>query len=74
MAEMKKASFENAEKNFRVSDLHDLIDHTVIYDEATGHRYHIELIEEETSQIKQGGVIRNYESMEASVNEVLRVA
>lgn len=74
MKDTMKASFENAEKNFRVSDLRDLIDHTVIYDEATGHRYHIELIEEETSQIKQGGVIRNYESMEASVNEVLRVA
>lgn len=64
----------NKEKNFRVSNLRDLIDHTVIFDEATGHRFHIELVEEETSHSKQGGVIREYESMEASVNEMLRVA
>ena len=64
----------NKEKNFRVSNLRNLIDHTVIFDEATGHRFHIELVEEETSHSKQGGVIREYESMEASVNEMLRVA
>lgn len=74
MTDTTKASFENAEKNFRVSNLRELVDHMVIYDEATGHRYHMELVEEETSHMKQGGVIRNYESMEASVNEVLRVA
>lgn len=34
----------NKEKNFRVSNLRDLIDHTVIFDEATGHRFHIELV------------------------------
>ena len=28
----------NKEKNFRVSNLRNLIDHTVIFDEATGHQ------------------------------------
>lgn len=74
MTDFIKESFQNTEKNYRVNDLRELIDHMVIYDEATGHRFHIELVEEETSHMKQGGVIRNYENMEASVNDVLRIA